>query len=154
MLPANDAIALKPRRDDVVIRGTVDVVADVFFATPHDLHGSIHLLRDPCRVVRHVGLQAPPEAASKHVVVDGHLRLRQVCGLRDSGVHALHHLCTDPRFRRGWRDMHRAVHRLHGRMREQRHLVFLRHDSFRERRIDVADILGDRAIALARAPQT
>ena len=154
VLPADDPTALEPRREDRVIHRTEVVVADVFFARPHDFDRAGDLLRDPRGVVHHVRFQATTEAAAEHMVVDGHLGRGQVRRLRDCGLRPRQHLSPGPRFGRSRRDVHRAVQRLHGGVREQRHLVLGRHDiAFAEDVADAADFLGDCAVALARGAQ-
>jgi hypothetical protein len=114
----------------------------------------ISLLRDPRGVVRHVRFESPSEAATDDLVVDRHLCLRPVRGLRYRGLHTRHHLRSSPCFRGSRRDVHGAVQRLQGCVREQRHLVLGRHDAaLLEDIVDTAFILRDGAVTLACAAQ-
>ncbi len=124
----------------------VHVVLDVFLARPHDLHGTIDLLRDLHGANDAIDLQPPAKAAADQMVVDHHLVQRQAGSLRCHRLSSRDDLIADPDFAAVLADMHRAVHRLHRRVREERNLVgrLELRDGARHRLVDVADVLRDR----------
>ena len=69
------------------------------------------------------GFQPAAEAAAEQVVVDGDLVDRHARGLGGLGLDAGHHLGADPDLAGARRQLHRAVHRLHGGVRQERQLV-------------------------------
>ena len=148
LLPGDrPALRVEPGRNAVEPIGPVHVVLDVFLAGPHHLHGTIDMLGDLDRANRAVGLQPPAEAAADQMIVDDDLLERQAGGLRRHRLDARDRLGADPDFALVLADMHRAVHRLHRGVREERKLVG-RLDlggGARHRLVGVADVLRDRA---------
>ena len=127
--------------------GPVHVVLDVFLAGPHDLHRAVDMLGDLDRADDAVGLQPPAEAAADQMIVDHDLVQRQARGLRGRRLDARDRLVADPDFAAVLADMHRAVHRLHRGVRQERNLVG-RLDlggGARHGLVDIADVLRDRA---------
>ena len=126
--------------------GPVHVVLDIFLAGPHDLHRAVDLLRDLDGASDAVDLQPPAKAAADQMIVDHDLVQRQAGGLRRRRLGARDDLVADPDFAAVLADMNRAVHRLHGRVREERNLVGRLDlgDGARHGLVDVADILRHR----------
>jgi hypothetical protein len=123
----------------------IHVVLDVLLARPHDLHRTVDMLRDLDRPSNTVRFQPAAEPVADQMVVDHDLVQRHIHYLCGRGLDSRHGLGADPDFARVAADMDRAVHRLHGRMREERKVVG-RVDlgrSARHRLADVADILRD-----------
>ena len=119
---------------------------DVFLARPDDLDGTIDMLGDLDGADHAVDLQPPAEAAADQMIVDDDLVQRQACGLRGHRLNARHGLAADPDFAAVLANMHRAVHRLHGGVREERNLVGRLDlgDGARHGLVDIADILRNR----------
>ena len=140
-------LSSKPGGDAVEPIRPVHIVLDVLLAGPHDLDGAIDVFGDLDGADRAVGLQPPAEAAADQMIVHDDLLERQARGLRGHRLDARHGLAADPDFAFILADMHRAVHRLHGRVRQERHLIG-RLDlggRARHRLVGVADVLRDRA---------
>jgi hypothetical protein len=94
-----------------------------------------------------VRLEPPAEAAADQMVVDHDLLGRQACGLGCHRLNPRHCLAADPDFARILAKVHRAIHRLHRRVREERNLIH-RLDSrcgARHRLVGVTDALRHRA---------
>ena len=94
-----------------------------------------------------VGLQPPAEAAADQMIVDHDLLQRQAGGLRRHRLDPRDRLGADPDLAAVLADMHRAVHRLHRGVREERHLIG-RLDlggGARHGLVGVADVLRHRA---------
>ena len=130
----------------------VHVVLDVFLTRPHDLHGTIDMLGDLDGADRAVGLQPPAEAAADQMIVDDDLLRRQACGLRGHRLDTRHRLAADPDFALILAKVHRAVHRLHRGVGQERNLVG-RLDlggGARHGLVGVTDVLRHRARAKRR----
>ena len=117
------AVGIEPRRQPVVVIGAVHVVLDVLLAAPDDLDRPFHLLRDLDGEDRAVDVEPPAEAAAEQVVVDPDRFLRQAGELGDRGLRQGRHLRADPDVAAVLADVDGAVHRLHRRMGEERHLI-------------------------------
>ena len=72
---------------------------------------------------RAVGLQPPAKAAADQMIVDDDLLRRQAGGLRRHRLNARDRLGADPDLALILADVHRAVHRLHRGVRQERKLV-------------------------------
>ena len=96
---------------------------DVFLARPHDLHGTLDVLGDLDGADDAVDLEPAAEPAADQVIVDHDLVQRQARGLRRRRLGARHDLAADPDFAAVLAHMNGAVHRLHGRVREEGNLV-------------------------------
>src|SRR5262245_21799313 len=72
---------------------------------------------------RAVGLQPPAEAAADQMIVDDDLLWRQAGGLRGHRLNPRYRLAADPDFARILAEMHRAIHRLHRRVGQERDLI-------------------------------
>ena len=98
------------------------------------------------RADRTVGLQPPAKAAADEMIVDDDFFGRQTGCLRRHRLHARHSLAADPDLARILADMHRAVHRLHRGVGQERQLIDRVHfgDGAGQRLVDVADILRHR----------
>jgi hypothetical protein len=92
-------------------------VLDVFLAGPHDLHGTVDVLRDLDGANDAINFQPPAEAAPDQMIVDHDLVQRQAGGLRCRRLGSRGDLVADPDLAAVLADMDRAVHRLHRRMR-------------------------------------
>ena len=110
------------------------------------LTGPSTCLRDLDGANDAVDLQPPAKAAADQMIVDHDLVQRQACGLRRRRLGARDDLAADPDFAAVLADMNRAVHRLHGRVREERNLVGRLDlgDGARHGLVDIADILRNR----------
>ncbi len=119
---------------------------DIFFARPHDLDGPIDLHCDLNSTNDAVDLEPAAEAAADQVVVNHHLVQRQSGGLCGHRLDSPERLVADPDFAAVLAHMNRAVHRLHGRVREERNLVGRLDlgDRARHCAVDIADVLRDR----------
>ena len=67
--------------------------------------------------------KAPAKAAAKQMIVHLDLFKREAGDLRGGGLRPAHDLYTDPNIAAVLGDVHRAIHRLHGGMSQERHLV-------------------------------
>ena len=82
MAPRDQPILLvEASREPVVVIGPIDVVLDVFFAAPHDLHRSVDLLGDRYGLSDAVNVQPPAEAAPDQMIVHLDLIGRQARSL-------------------------------------------------------------------------
>ena len=147
MVPGDrHSLLIETGGDPVEPIGPIHVVLDIFLAGPHDLHGTIDMLRDLDGASDAVGLEPPAEPAADQMVVDHDLVQRQAGGLRRRRLGARDGLAADPDFAAVLADMNRAVHRLHRRVREERNLVGRLDlgDGARHGLVDIADILRHR----------
>ena len=146
---AHRSPAVKP----VVVIGPVDVVLDVLLPAPDDFHRPVDLLGDRDGLGDAVDVQPAAEAAADQMIVHLDLLRRQSGDLRGRGLRAADHLISDPDVAAVFAYMHRAVHRLHRGMGQERHLVH-RLDLLGgagQRLGDVAVVCGDDACLLRRA---
>ncbi len=116
-------LGIESRRQPVEIVGTVHIVLDVFLPSPHHLDRPVDVLRYAGREDGAVSVEAPPEPAAHEVIVnlDGLAGQPRQLGyqlLRKSGC-----LRSHPDVAALFANMNRAVHRLHGRMREKRSMI-------------------------------
>jgi hypothetical protein len=104
------------------------------------------MLRDLDSADGTISLQPPPEATTDQVIVDDDLIQRQAGRLRCRRLDARHGLAADPDFATVLADMNRAVHRLHGRVREEGEMVGRLDlgDGARHGPVDIADVLRHR----------
>ena len=159
MLPADDAVALQARPEEVAVGRSIEIVTHVFLAGPHHLDRSRDLFGDACGGVRHIRLQLSTEAPAEQMVVHRNLAFRQACGLGHGGVDPLHDLSADPSLSRSRRDMHRAVQGLHTSVSQQRQLKCRGDNLARslaagsERLLHIADLLRNCTVAQAGAAQ-
>src|SRR6266545_3890694 len=120
---AEELAALVQARGELALRDrAVEIVRLVFLAAPDQLHrDSGKLLRDRDGLARVVlRAAAAPEPASEVELVDLALGERQSRLLAGRGERAFCALGRSPHFDCVRRDLGRAVHRLHGRVREER----------------------------------
>ena len=88
------------------------------------------------------------------MVVHGHLVERQARSRRGERLAARHDLGAGPYFAGVGGDVHRAIQRLHGRMRQKRQFVFAVDPlALRKTLGDVADRFGDDTVLFARGAQ-
>ena len=153
MMPRDQPVLrIEASGEPVVVIGPVDVVLDVLFPAPDDLHRPVDLLGDRYGLGDAVNVQPPAEAAADQMIVHLDLVGREPGHLRGRGLRPAHHLDSHPDIAAVLGHMHRAVHRLHRGMREERHLV----DGLdllgggRHGLGDVAIAAGDDAVASAR----
>ena len=127
--------------------GPVHIVLDVFFARPDDLDRAVDVFGDLDGTLDAVALQSPAETAADQMVVHHDLVQRQTCDLRGRLLGARERLIADPDLASVGADMNRAVHRLHGRVREERNMVgrFDLGHRTRHRLVDITDVLRDHA---------
>ena len=124
---------------------------DVLFARPDDLDRPVDLLRDAHGLADIVHFEPPAETAADQVVVDDNLLERQPGHLRCDSLRAGNDLIADPDLARVGTNVHGAVHRLHRRMCEERHVVGrLKFRPLAQSLGDVAGRFRDRARFLAR----
>ena len=123
--PDEIAVRVEAGRHPALRDRPVEVVRHVLFAAPD------HLDRDPRKLLgdghrlAHVVLRAaaPSESAAEVVPVDLAFRERQARGLRQGGQRGLRVLGRHPHLGLVGRDPGGAVHRLHGRVGEERRAV-------------------------------
>jgi hypothetical protein len=72
ILPANDLAVRKGRGNCVAIDRTINIVLDVFLASPHHLDGTIDMLRNSDSLNHHVGLEPAAKTAAEQVIVRDH----------------------------------------------------------------------------------
>jgi hypothetical protein len=122
-------------------------VLDILLTGPHDFHGAVDVFGDLDRAGGTVGLEPAAKPAADQMIVDHDLVHRQAGGFCCRGLDARNGLRADPDFAGVVADVGRAVHRLDGRVREEWNLVGRLDlgDGARHRRVDIADILGNRA---------
>jgi len=120
-------------------------VLDILFTGPNDLHRTLHLHGDLDSARDAVDLEPATEAATDQMIVDDDLVQRQSRGLCGGGLRSREGLAANPDFAAVLADVNRAVHRLHGRVREERNLVSRLDlgDRACDRAVDIADVLRD-----------
>ena len=134
----------------VEIEGPVERLLDILFARPDDLDGPVDLLRDAHRLGDVVYFEPPAETAADQMVVDDNLLGRQPGHLRRDPLGAGDHLIADPDLAGVGANVHGAVHRLHRRMGEERHVIGrLEFRSLAQSLGDVAGRFRDGALSLA-----
>ena len=146
------AAGVQRRGHAVVIERPIDVVLDVLLAGPDHLDRAIDLPGDLHRLGDAVDLQPAAEAAAEQVIVDLDLLQRQAGHLRRRRLGAAQNLRAEPDVAAIRAHMHRAVHRLHGGMRQQRQLIdrLERAGGARHGLGDIAILHGDHAGPLQR----
>ena len=117
------AVAVEARRDPVHVERTVHVVLDVFLSGPYHLDRSINVLRYASRKNAAVSLEPPPETSADEVIVDLDGLTRQTRQLGYQFLRECRCLGSNPDVATILADMYRAVHRLHGRMRQKRSVI-------------------------------
>ena len=124
MMPRDQPILfVEASREPIVVIGPIDVVLDVFFSAPHDLHRSVDLLGDRYGLSDAVNVQPPTEAAPDQMIVHLDLVGRVPGHLRRRGLSPADNLNSHPDLAAVLGHVNCAVHWLHGGMREERHLV-------------------------------
>src|SRR6202035_4296195 len=113
------AARVQPRRDPVVVVRAIHIVLDVFLTCPDHLHGPVDLLGDADGLGDVVDLEAPAETAAQEVVVHYDLLQRQARDFAGRRPNAAQYLRAGPHLAAVRPDVHRAVHRLHGHVREE-----------------------------------
>jgi hypothetical protein len=98
-------------------------VLDIFLAAPHDLHRSIHVLRDLDGEDTAVDIEPAAETAAEQLVVNPDCILRQAGDPGDHSLSQCRRLGADPELAAILADLDCAVHRLHRRVGEKRRLV-------------------------------
>ena len=149
-MPAVNFSVFQGRGNAVVIDRPIEIVLDIFLSCPHHLDRPIDLLGDADGFDDHVGLKPATEAAADDLVVDDYFVERNAGRGCRGRLHARLDLGTEPDFASTRRQMHGAIHRFHGGMRQEGHFV-MRLDFFtvRQRLVGIADLLGDEAALLA-----
>ena len=122
MAPADDFAARQARLEAVEIERPVERLLDVLFARPDDLDRPVDLLSDAHGLRDIVHLEPPAEAAAEQMIVDDDLLERQARDLRGDRLRAGDDLIADPDLAGVGTNVHGAVHRLHRRVGEERHL--------------------------------
>ena len=155
MAPGRDLAVRQARSEAVEIERPVEGLLDVLFARPDDLDGPVDLLRDAHGLPDIVHLEPPAEAAAEQMIVDDNLLERQARHLRRDRLRAGEDLVADPDLAGVGANIHGAVHRLHRRMGEERHVIGrLEFRSLAQSLGDVAGRFRDRALFLARRDET
>ena len=150
ILPLDEACG-----EAIEIERPVERLLDVLFARPDHLDRAVDLLRDAHRLGDVVHLEPPAEAAADQMIVDDDLLERKARHLRRDRLRARDDLIADPDLAAVRLHMHGAVHRLHRRMGEERHVIGrLEFRSLAQSRADVAGRFRDRARLLARRDET
>ncbi len=96
---------------------------DVLLAGPDHFHRAVNLLGDADGLRDEIDLQAPAESAAQVMVVHHHFRKRQAGRLGGYRLCARKDLRARPHFATIGPDVHRAIDRLHRRVREEGGLV-------------------------------
>src|SRR5262249_39124674 len=123
------------------------IVLDILLARPDHLDRTIDLLGDLDGTGGAVFLETPAKPTTEQMVVDDDLVQRQSGNLRGSGLYAHDRLAADPDFAIVLAHMDSAIHRLHGRVREEWNLVgrFDLRRSVRQCLVDIANALRNRS---------
>ena len=147
-------LSIKSGCEAIVIIGPVNVVLNVLFPTPDNLHGPLDLPGDGDGLRDAVHVETASKAPADNMVVNLDLLGWQAGDFRRRSLCPAHDLNAYPDFAAVFRHMHRAVHRLHGGMGEKWHLVdgfdFLRRGRKGLRKVPIG--AGDNAIVL-RGPR-
>ena len=140
----------RARLEAVEIERPVERLLNVLLARPDDLHRPVDLLRDAHGLGDIVHFEPPAEAAADQMIVDDDLLERQTRHLRRDPLRAGDDLIADPDLAGVGTNVHGAVHRLHRRMGEERHVIGrLDFRSLAQSLVDVAGRFRDRARFLA-----
>ena len=126
---------------------------DILLARPHHLDGPVHLLGDANGLDHHVGLETAAEATADDLVVHDHFVERHAGGSGGGRLHPCRDLRAEPELAGARRQMHRAIHRLHGGVRQEGHFV-MRFDllAIAQRLVGIADLFGDQTALLGWRP--
>jgi len=119
MPPTDDLSAGHGGGHPVLISRTVDIVLNVLFASPDNLHGPFDLLCDTHRDLNVVNFETASETAADEVVVYGYFFWRESGDLCSDRLRPGQDLRADPHFAAVRPDMHGAVEWLHGCVREK-----------------------------------
>src|ERR687891_2048567 len=111
------------RAKNIISGWPVMTVLDLVLSGPDDLDGSVHRLRCFDRIGDEILLAAPPKAAAQEHGVDFHRLAGKARDAHRRSLSAGLILCSYPYLTIVFPDMGRAGHRLHGGMREKRHLI-------------------------------
>ena len=117
------AVFVQASRDPVIVVRPIHIVLDVLFAGPHHLHRTGDLLCDLHRPDDEVHLKPTAEAAAQEVIMHLDFLRRQAGQLGGRGLSEGRHLRPHPDVAAVRANVDGAVHRLHGGVREERHLV-------------------------------
>ena len=117
------AARVQASREAVVIIGPVQIVLDILLARPDDLHGAIDLLGDLYGPDHAIDIEPAAEAAADQMIVDLDLLLGEAGDLGRGGLSPRQNLRANPNLACAGPHMHGAVHRLHGGVGEERHLI-------------------------------
>jgi hypothetical protein len=101
----------------------VQVLTHVFLARPNQLDRRPDLHRDAHDLIDRIDFQLPAEGPADKLVVDDNLLRGQSGALRCDGLRAGRHLRANPHLADAVVHMDDAIHRLHRRMRQERHFV-------------------------------
>ena len=97
---------------------SIAILADVFLATPDELHGMTGMLSESCSLNRIVGLRSSTESATEILIVNRHLLGRQIEGRSDRGLESEWCLRSRPDLTSTVFDSGQGIQRLHTGMRE------------------------------------
>src|SRR5882757_952336 len=117
------ALGIEAGAKRVVVIWSVDIVPDVFLARPDHLDRVIDLFGDLDRLSDAIHIKATTEAPAEQMIMHSDLLERKSRDRSRGRLGAGNHLSTYPHVATILADMDGAVHRLHGGMRQQRHLV-------------------------------
>src|SRR5215813_7660880 len=124
MRPSNRlAGSIKPRRQTIEIVRPIHIVLDVLLAAPDHLHRTIDVLGDLDGQHRAIGLQPSAEATANQMIVNFDRILWQAGEFGHQRLRERRRLCPDPNVATILLQMNGAVHRLHRRMGQERHLI-------------------------------
>ena len=121
------ARGIETRRELVVRCRAIEPVLHVVLARPDHFHRGAHGLGYPHRLRDEVRLEPAPEPAAQEGGVDGHLLFRQAGELRRHFLRPRLILRGRPDIAAVGAHVRRAVHRLHRRVMQERHLVHRLH---------------------------
>src|SRR5713101_8115771 len=112
------SLFVEPGRKPVKEIWPVHVVLDIFLACPHDLDRTVDVLGDLDGATDAIDLQPPAESAAEQMIVDDDLLQRDARSLCRRRLDARQDLAADPHFALVLANTNRAVHRLHGGVRQ------------------------------------
>ena len=124
MRPGNRlAGRIKSGRQTIEVVRPIHIVLDVFLAAPDHLHRAIDVLGDLDGQHRAIGLQPSAEATANQMIVNFDRIPWQAGEFDHQRLRERHRLRPDPNVATILLQMNGAVHRLHRRMGQERHLI-------------------------------
>src|SRR5579862_1776833 len=118
-MPGRDFPVLDSGLQPIVIERTITLLSDVLFARPDHFDGTCDVLRYAGGLADTVDLESPAKAAPNEVVIDRDFGGVNAEHLRRHALRESRYLRSDPDLAAPIMHMNRAIHRLHGGVREE-----------------------------------